>query len=143
MKKKYWIGALLIIFLTTGCSVEIETSSSKSEEFASTADELSSTFVDVKDKMEPLVDKKELTSEDQKLIIQEVNNLKQEIKNFKEEEAPFLAKKIKQMALKELNKKEEILVDVKEKAENEMATVEDVEKIIKTISDDFEINLFK
>ncbi|MGG7619029.1 hypothetical protein [Bacillus coreaensis] len=141
--KKYWILSLLIVFIITGCSVEIETSSSKSEEFASTADELSSTFVDVKDKMESLVVKKELSSEDQKLIVKHVNDLTMEIQKFRDEEAPFMAKRIKKMALNELNKKEDILVDVKEKAENDMATVEDVEKIIKTISDDFEINLFK
>lgn len=141
--KKYWILSLLIVFIITGCSVEIETSSSKSEEFASTADELSSTFVDVKDKMESLVVKKELSSGDQKLIVKHVNDLTMEIQKFRDEEAPFMAKRIKKMALNELNKKEDILVDVKEKAENDMATVEDVEKIIKTISDDFEINLFK
>lgn len=141
--KKYWILSLLIVFLMTGCSVEIETSTSKSEEFSSIADELSSTFADVTDKMGQLPDKTELTSENQKLIVQQVNNLLKQIKKFKEAEAPFMAKKLKEMALKELNKKEEILIDIKEKAEKGTATVEDIENIIKTISDDFEINLFK
>lgn len=141
--KKYWILSLLIVFLMTGCSVEIETSTSKSEEFSSIADELSSTFADVTDKMGQLPDKTELTSENQKLIVQQVNNLLKQIKKFKEAEAPFMAKKLKEMALKELNKKEEILIDIKGKAGKGTATVEDIENIIKTISDDFEINLFK
>ncbi|MCM3765671.1 hypothetical protein [Neobacillus niacini] len=140
--RKFGILSLLLVMFLTGCSVEIDTSSSKSDEFASKADELASTFMDAKDTLKPLKEKENLSSKDQEQIIKVINTLTDEIDEFKNEEAPFLAKKAKKVAVEVLNKKEKTLLNIKEKAEKETVTTEDVEKIIKTVSDDFKINLF-
>ncbi|SDM85904.1 hypothetical protein [Bacillus sp. OK048] len=141
--EKYGLIGMLLVFLLTGCSVSIDNASSKSEEFASTAEELSSTLNDVRDEMESLKDKTNLSSKDQALIVEQTDAAIRVIDKFKEEEAPFIANIAKKVVIKELNKKTTLLESIKEKAEKGTANEEDVNKIIETLSDDFEINLFE
>jgi hypothetical protein len=142
MKKMIIFAMLITAFLVSGCSVEIETSSSKSEKFASNAEVLGDTFDNTKDILEPLKGKQILSTEDQKLITQQIDELKKVLDDFKAEEAPFLAEMAKKITLKQLNEKEKILLSIQEKAEKGNAKVKDVEEVIEAISADFEISLF-
>ena len=139
--KNFLIIAIISINLLTGCSIEIDTHAS--DGFANAAEELGNTFSNVKTKLESLQKKQYLTTDEQKAIVQQVNTLTNVINHFKEEGVSFLGNMPMSIAVNELDKKEEILLSIKEKAEKGKATVDDVKKLIKTISDDYEFNLFK
>lgn len=141
--KKIGMMMLLMVLFLTGCSVEIDMSTSKSEGFASMAEDLSHVFIHAKKSLEPLGKNKELSTKEQEQIVTRIDSLIEEIEAFRDEDAPFLAKLPKKMALKALNNKEKVLLRIKEKAEKQEAEPTDVQELIETISDDYEINIFK
>ena len=140
--KKYGILSLMLICLLTGCSVEIDTGSSKEEQLATAAEELGLSFEETKETMELLKDQETLTAEDQKLIVKKLEQLIEEIEQFKDEDGTLIGKAAKKLAMNQLNKKEKILLNIREKAENETADISDIKKIMNTVSDDFEFSLF-
>jgi hypothetical protein len=141
MKKMIIIFMMFMAFLLTGCSAQ--NFSSKSENFVSEAEIFGQTIVEVKDSLKPLENKPTLTQKDQALIVSQIESLIEEMNDFKEAEAPLLAIAAKKIALKELNKREKELNSMKEKAKNGRAEVEDVEKILHLLSDDFKISMFE
>jgi outer membrane murein-binding lipoprotein Lpp len=141
MKKMMIIFTLFIGLFLTGCSGE--TLKSKSEKFSSEAETLGETVKIVKNTLKPLENKYTLSSKDQYLIVSQIESLTEEMNDFKEEEAPFLANVAKKMAVKELNKREKELLRIKDKAQNDKASVEDIKTILNILSEDFEISSLK
>jgi hypothetical protein len=141
MKK---IGMLLLVLaLLGGCSVQIDTSTSKTDEFTSSVDGLSETLLLAKKKFMPFEGKQSFTKEEQAQIMETVEIVTDEMAEFKKEEAPLLGKMVKKVVMKQLIQKEKILLDIKEKAETGTITDKDISTLISTVSDDFEIKLFK
>lgn len=141
MKKMMIILTMIIGLLLTGCSGE--TLKSKSEKFSSKAKTFGETVEIVKDTLKPLEKKHTLSRKDQDLLVNQIESLTEEMNDFKEEEAPFLAKVAKKMAVKELNKREKELLSIKDKAQNDKASVEDINTILNILSEDFEISALK
>ena len=86
--------------------------------------------------------KDKLTVQDQQRIVTEVNDLSVVIDAFIDEEAP-LFQGAKDFAVDKLKEREEILLDIQEKARNGEATIEDVKDMKNALSDDIEISIFK
>jgi hypothetical protein len=141
--KKFGILAAFTVMLLSGCSVDIDTGTSKVEGFANVAEELGDTITNAKSELGPLQEKKVLTAKDQQAVVDHINRVTDVIHDFKEEESTFLAIMVKKAAGKELNNKEEVLLTIKEKAEKNEATEEDIKKMIETLSSDYEIKLLK
>jgi hypothetical protein len=137
MNKIIFLSLLFVALLLTGCSEE--TLKSKSERFSAEAETLGDTVKIVKDTLKPLEKKHTLSLKDQDLIVIQIENLTEEMNDFKEEEAPFLAKIAKKMAVKELNKREKELINIKEKAQNDKAKVADIKRILTILSTDFDM----
>jgi hypothetical protein len=130
MNKIIFLSLLFVGLLLTGCSEE--TLKSKSERFSTEAETLGETVEIVKDTLKPLEKKHTLSLKDQDLIVTQIENLTEEMNDFKEEEAPFLA-------VKELNKREKELINIKEKAQNDKAKVADIKRIRTILSTDFDM----
>ena len=86
--------------------------------------------------------KDKLTVQDQQRIVTEVNDLSVVIDAFIDEEAP-LFQGAKDFAVDKLKEREEILLDIQEKAKNGEATIKDVKDMKNALSDDIEISIFK
>jgi hypothetical protein len=138
MNKIIFLSLLFVGLLLTGCSEE--TLKSKSERFSTEAETLGDTVEIVKDTLKPLEKKHTLSLKDQDLIVTQIENLTEEMNDFKESEAPLLAKVAKKMAVKELNKREKELKNIKEKAQNDKANVADIKRILTILSTDFDMS---
>jgi hypothetical protein len=138
MNKIILLSLLCVGLLLTGCSEE--TLKSKSDRFSTEAETLGDTVEIVKDTLKPLEKKHTLSLKDQDLIVTQIENLTEEMNDFKESEAPLLAKVAKKMAVKELNKREKELKNIKEKAQNDKANVADIKRILTILSTDFDMS---
>jgi hypothetical protein len=138
MNKIIFLSLLCVGLLLTGCSEE--TLKSKSDRFSTEAETLGDTVEIVKDTLKPLEKKHTLSLKDQDLIVTQIENLTEEMNDFKESEAPLLAKVAKKMAVKELNKREKELKNIKEKAQNDKANVADIKRILTILSTDFDMS---
>jgi hypothetical protein len=138
MKKIIFLFLLFVGLLLTGCSEE--TLKSKAEKFSTEAEVLGETVEIVKETLKPLGKKHTLSLKDQDLIVRQIESLTVEMNDFKEEEAPFLAKIAKKRAVKELNIRENELLSIKEKAQNEKAKVADINRILTILSTDFDMS---
>jgi outer membrane murein-binding lipoprotein Lpp len=141
MKKIMVMSCILLGFLLAGCSVEFDTDSSKIDKFEEKAEALGNEFDAVLEAVKQLEKKDKLTSEDQKRIVTLVDDLTVVIEEFKDEKAPMF-NWVKDFSTNKLKDREDILLDIQEKAKNGKATTEDVKEMRKALSDDFEINLF-
>ena len=115
--------------------------SSKTAKFEDKAEALGNKFDAALEEVKQLEKKEKLTSEDQKRIVILVDDLIVVIEEFKDEKAPML-NWAKDFSTDKLMKRMEILRDIQERAKDGEATIEDVIKMKKVLSDDFEINLF-
>jgi hypothetical protein len=143
MKKLVVLTMAIGVYMLTGCSVEIDSSTSKTEEFAMEAENLTDEFINAKLMLEPLKDKDALTEKDQQKVAERLQKLKEKIENFREREGSFLENIAKKATNKILDKKEKVLVKMLEKAEKSQLETEDINRLIKELSDDIEIKLFK
>ncbi|MBP0726574.1 hypothetical protein J5Y03_15540 [Bacillus sp. RG28] len=125
---------LLIIFLC-GCTFKTN--------IASKAERLEYSLNRFNEEMNILEKKQQLSKKDQELIVVEINNFHNTFEEFKKEDVPFFLKKIKKSTVNKLNKKEKILFQIKQKAEMDKATVNDIHLIQKEIKDNMNINIFK
>ena len=141
MKKMMVMSCILVGFLLAGCSVEFDTDSSKTEKFEDKAEALGNEFDAALEEVKQLEKKEKLTSEDQKRIVTLVDDLTVVIEEFKDEKAPML-NWVKDFSIEKLIEREDILLEIQEKAKNGEATIEDVKEMKKALSDDIEINLF-
>ena len=115
---------------------------SKAEKFASKAEAMGNQFDDTLAFLKQVEIKNKLTVQDQQRIVTEVNDLSVVIDAFIDEEAP-LFQGAKDFAVDKLKEREEILLDIQEKARNGEATIEDVKDMKNALSDDIEISIFK
>jgi hypothetical protein len=143
MKKIVVLIMLFGAFLLTGCSVEVDFSNSKSEEFALETENLTDEFTNTKHLLEPLKNKETLTGKDQQKVAKQLQKLNQQIENFRESKGSFLENVAKKATKKVLDDKEKVLVKMLEKAEMSQLETEDINSLIKELSDDIEIKLFK
>lgn len=146
MKKLIMLSLLVFAFLVTGCSVELETSSSKMESKADRVEakayELEQEFNEAKDLVNELEGKDSITSKDQKRISNQIDSVLAVIDELKEMETPVLGKTVEDFVGKNLNKREEALLEVQAKADEGTVTKEDLQKIEKAVSNDLNIKLF-
>ncbi|MFD2445345.1 hypothetical protein ACFSO7_15380 [Bacillus sp. CGMCC 1.16607] len=142
-KMMMYLSMVVLAFMLTGCSVDLDFSASKSDQFTETAETLGDQFTETKNKMERLEQKESLTSNDQKLIVNEINELSKVMNEFETEDAPFLVKQAKKIAVKKLKERKKVIMTIQKKAKKGSANHEDVKEIINALSDDIEINLFK
>ena len=115
---------------------------SKAEKFASKAEAMGNQFDDTLAVLKQLEIKEKLTDQDQQMIVTEVNDLSAVIDEFIEEDIP-LFQGAKDFAVEKLKEREEILLDIQEKAKNGEATIEDVKDMKDALSDDIEISIFE
>ena len=141
MKKIMVMSCILLGFLLAGCSVEFDTDSSKTDKFEEKAEALGNEFDAALEAVKQLEKKDKLTSEDQKRIVTLVDDLTVVIEEFKDEKAPMF-NWVKDFSTNKLKDREDILLDIQEKAKNGKATIEDVKEMKKALSDNIEINLF-
>ena len=145
MKKIWIIPILLCGFLLTGCSVDLDLfpsdTESKAEKFASKAEAMGNQFDDTLAFLKQLEIKEKLAVQDQERIATEVDELLAVIEEFVNEDAP-LFQGAKDFAVDKLKEREEILLEIQERAKNGEATIEDVKDMKNALSDDIEINLF-
>jgi outer membrane murein-binding lipoprotein Lpp len=135
IKKQVLVFAsILLIILLSGCTLKTD--------IASKAEDLSYSLERFNEEITALEKKQQLNEKDQDLIISEINNFHDTFAKFKKEEPPFFLKKIKKITVKKLNKKDKILLKIKQKAEKGKATINDIKIIKKEIKDDVNINLF-
>ena len=139
MKKLMMIPFVLLVFLLSGCSISLDPDLSKVDEFTAVAEEMEVAFTEAKSTFIELNEKPSLSSSDQKTIELQIEQLREAIGDFKSTEAPFLVKTAKKKVAKVLNKKEKELITIQEKAKNGKAEKEDLELMIKLVSDDIEI----
>ncbi|WP_413309631.1 hypothetical protein AA0X95_13485 [Bacillus sp. 1P10SD] len=146
MKKFFVLSVVMFSFLVTGCSVEIDTGSSKitsqSTELEAKSEAIQDQFNEAMDMATELEGKNTLTTNDQKRLANQIEDVLSVITEFKEVNTPLIGKKIKNIAGKNLENREEILRRIQEKAEEGKATKEDVHKMKKALSDDVNIKLF-
>ena len=146
MKKIWVVPFLLMGVLLTGCSVDLNhfpsDIESKAEKFASKAEAMGNQFDDTLAVLKQLEIKEKLTDQDQQMIVIEVNDLSVVIDAFIEEEAP-LFQGANDFAVDKLKEREEILLDIQEKAKNGEATIEDVKDMKDALVDDIEFSIFK
>ncbi len=146
MKKIWVVPFLLMGVLLTGCSVDLNhfpsDIESKAEKFASKAEAMGNQFDDTLAVLKQLEIKEKLTDQDQQMIVTEVNDLSVVIDAFIEEEAP-LFQGANDFAVDKLKEREEILLDIQEKAKNGEATIEDVKDMKDALVDDIEFSIFK
>ena len=91
MMKKIWIvSCVLVGFLLSGCSVEFDTDSSKTEKFEDKAEALGNEFDATLEEVKQMEKKDKLTSQDQKRIVTLIDDLSVVIDEFKGEKAPML-----------------------------------------------------
>lgn len=143
MKKLMFIPLVFFVFVLAGCSISLEPDMSKVDEFVEVAEEMEDVFSESISTFSDLMENETLSAEDQKTIVTEIDQLRESFDEFKSKDAPFLAKTAKKVAAKELNKKEEKLVEIQEKAKKGKADRDDLEKMIDILSDDIEIKVFK
>jgi hypothetical protein len=141
MKKIMVMSCILLGFLLAGCSVEFDTDSSKTDKFEEKAEALGNEFDAALEEAKQLEKKEKLTSEDQKRIVTLVDDLTVVIEEFKDEKAPMF-NWAKDFSTNKLKDREDILLDIQERAKDGEATIEDVKEMKKALSDDIEINLF-
>ena len=146
MKKIWVVPFLLMGVLLTGCSVDLNLFpsdiESKAEKFASKAEAMGNQFDDTLAVLKQLEIKEKLTDQDQQMIVTEVNDLSVVIDAFIEEEVP-LFQGANDFAVDKLKEREEILLDIQEKAKNGEATIEDVKDMKDALVDDIEFSIFK
>ena len=149
MKKLMMIPLMLFVFALAGCSVSFDTGLdfepdvSKVEYFAEVAEEMGDAFSAAAVTFKELAEKTSLSESDQKTIELEIEQLREAINQFKATEAPFLMKTAKKAVAKKLNKRDEKMAKIQERAKNGEANKEDLELLIDLVSDDIEIHLFK
>jgi outer membrane murein-binding lipoprotein Lpp len=146
MKKMIVLAILFAGFLLTGCSVDLFTSNegtlgTKIEKFEDSSEELEDEFMAALEEIERLEEKNKLSSQDQKQIVAVVDNLSAVLDEFQEEEAPML-NWLKDYSVEKVMERVETLEDIKEKAQNGDATIEDVRVMKEALTDDFELGLF-
>ena len=146
MKKMMVLAFLFVGFLLTGCSVDLvtsdgETLETKTEKFGDKSEALGDEFDAALVEIERLAEKEKLTSQDQEQIVAIVDDLTDVLDEFKEEDAPML-NWLKDYGLEKLMERLEILGDIREKAQNGDATIEDVRVMKETMKADYEIHLF-
>ncbi|KMY53267.1 hypothetical protein AC623_04075 [Bacillus sp. FJAT-27231] len=134
MKKSFVIISIALSVLLSGCSAETNLSPA--------ADQLDAALEQLIDQMEQLEEKESLTENDQKIIFAELNHFQEAITDFEKTKAPFFLRKIQKLTIEELQKREQVLLIIKQKAKKGTATQEDVRIIQNTLSDDFKISLF-
>jgi hypothetical protein len=144
--KKIWIMPILLLgFLLTGCSVDLDLfpsdTESKAEKFASKAEAMGNQFDDTSAFLEELEIKEKLSVQDQERIVTEADALLAVIEEFANEDAPVF-QGAKDFAVDKLKEREEILLDIQEKAKSGEATMDDVKDMKNALSDDIEIKLF-
>jgi outer membrane murein-binding lipoprotein Lpp len=146
MKKFFVLSVVMFSFLVTGCSVEIDTGSSKitsqSTELEAKSKAIQDHFNEAMDMATELEGKNTLTTNDQKRLANKIEDVLSVITEFKDVKTPIIGKKIKSIAGKNLKNREEILTKIQEKAEEGKATKEDVHKMKKALSDDLNFKLF-
>lgn len=146
MKKIWVVPFLLVGFLLTGCSVNLDLMpsdvESKAEKISSKADALGNQVDDTVAFLKQLEIKEKLTVHDQQMIVVKVQDLTSVIDAFIEEEVP-LFQGAKDFAVEKLRERQEILVDIQEKAKNGEATIEDVKDMKNALSDNIEFSIFK
>ncbi|WP_456277026.1 hypothetical protein [Bacillus sp. AK128] len=143
MKKLIAGSILLLTILLTGCSIEIDTTSGK-DEFSQEAEKLEETFTDVFDSLERLSEKETLSSEDQAIALQSLEQLLDQIESFKEAETEsFMTKVPKKIAVGVLEKREENIKAIHERAVAGELQTKDITEAIDLLSEEFQISLFK
>jgi hypothetical protein len=142
MNKIVVLTMLIGGFLLAGCSVEVDFSTSKTEEFAMEAENITDEFTKTKEMLEPLKDKDSLTEKEQQKVAKQLQKLYEKMENFKDNEGSFLEKVAKKATKKVLDEKEKVLVKMLEKAEKSHLETDDVNTLINELSDDIEIKLF-
>ncbi|MFC3885531.1 hypothetical protein ACFOU2_19465 [Bacillus songklensis] len=145
MKKIIGLSMILMAFMLTGCSIQIDSEtglSAKSEELVSKAEAIETEFNSTLNTIAQLEGKQSLSSDDQELIDNQIDRIMMVVDDFKETDTPFLGKKVKELADQNLKERERTLLNVQEKAENRTMTKEDLQKVKKAISDDVTISLF-
>lgn len=145
--KKLLIGSLLALtLLAAGCSVELETSSSlvesKADQIEAKANEVEQEFGEAKELVNELEGKRSIDSNDHKRISNQIDSALTVIDELKEMETPVLGKKVKDLAGKNLENREEALLEVQAKADEGTATRDDLQKMEKAVSDDLNIKFF-
>lgn len=124
----------------TGCTISM--GSSSTDAFTSEAEKLADLFMDTEDELEILKAKETISNQDQQVISERLEDLIDQIQDFKKEEAPEIAAKIEEIMEKDLDKKEEVFLDLQEKAQNGDLAHEDIDRILKEVSGDFEFKPF-
>jgi outer membrane murein-binding lipoprotein Lpp len=143
MKKMVLLIMMLGGFLLAGCSVELDTSTSKSEQLAEDADDLSEAFSIVKQELKSLQKKKTLTAKDQELVAQQLKGLIKQINDFTKEDGSFLTDLPRKATKKVMDKKEKVLAEMLKKAEKGKLKPKDIDMLDDELSDDIEFKLFK
>ena len=142
MKKLIFIPLVLFVFVLSGCSVSLDPDTSKLDQFVEVAEEMDDVFSEAVSTFSELMEKDTLSADDQKTIVIEIDQLREAIDEFKSTNAPFLVKTSKKVASKALNKREEKLIKIQEKAKKGEADKEDLDELIDLLSDDINIKLF-
>jgi hypothetical protein len=133
--KLLFITCIILIIFLCGCTFKTN--------IASKAEGLEYSLNRFNEEMDILDKKLQLSKKDQELIVVEINNFHNTFEEFKKEDVPFFLKKVKKKTVNKLNKKEKILFQIKQKAEMDKATINDIHIIQKEIKDNLNINLFK
>jgi len=143
MKKLMLITGISMSFILTGCSVDLDMSTSETEEFAMEVEKLADVFMDTKGELESLKENKSLSEEDEQLISKRVDELIDQMDEFKEENSSIVAKLAQTVAEEKLNEKEEILKNIKDKIKNQQVEMSDLDTILEVVSADVEWKLFE
>lgn len=146
MKKMIVLSIVMATLLVTGCSVEIDTGTAKltsqSNELEAKAEAIENQFDNALNLVVELEEKNTLSTNDQKRLANQIDDVLTVLTEFKEVNTPFIGKKIKNIAEKNIEDREEILRNIQEKAGEGRATKRDIQQIEKALSDDFSIKLF-
>ncbi|MHC0037770.1 hypothetical protein [Pseudoneobacillus sp. C159] len=143
MKKMVLLIMMLGGFLLTGCSIDIDTSTSKSERLATEAEGLAEAFSIVKKELKPLKKKTTLSAKDQDKVAQQLDGLIQQMNDFTEKDGSFFIDLTKKAMKKVMDKKEKVFVKMLQKAEKGELENKDIDTLMRELSDDIEIKLFK
>jgi hypothetical protein len=146
MKKLMIVMVILLAFLTTGCSVQLTTSNeivSKADILEVKGEEIQSEFNKALNFANELSDKNAIDAKDQKRIADQIDDVLNVIEEFKVLEVPVLGGQVKDFVENNLKQREEILRDVKEKAEKGTAEKEDLNKLEEALTNnDISIRFF-
>lgn len=134
-------GIIVGVSLMTGCS-NVSDKVEDAEGYAAVAEEFEENITGFERQLSNLEKQDHLTNEDQEQLVNDIENVRFKIEEFLSVEPPFGLKMVQKKLQKEFDKREEQLLVLKDKAENNEATIKDIEKVNDEFFSNISVKLF-